>query len=279
MTNDGSVKLVDLGLARVSASSEEELTQPGTTLGTYDYISPEQARDPRQADSRSDIYSLGCTLFHALTGKPPFPSGSAIQKLISHHQDAPTDPRTLIADLPDPLVAMLHKMLEKDPNRRYSDPQAILTDLTAIQALMNQELPGTSGRSKAFLAVENLLGILVPSCLFLLMMSLVMYWTAPRPTGIQIQLRGDTRTAEKSERNTEPQTNENNNNQQTAASTSKPQPRVINVPASSDLVSVIQQAEAGSTLLLTDKSYRPATCGSSSAGDEQRAGHQKQPAQ
>ena len=61
------------------------------TLGTFDYISPEQARDPRDVDVRSDLYSLGCTLFHMLTGRPPFPGGTALQKLIQHHEEAPPD--------------------------------------------------------------------------------------------------------------------------------------------------------------------------------------------
>jgi serine/threonine-protein kinase len=75
ITPAGRAKLVDLGLARKENRDEEEvdLTMAGTTLGTFDYISPEQARDPRTADVRSDIYSLGCTLYHMLTGAPPYP--------------------------------------------------------------------------------------------------------------------------------------------------------------------------------------------------------------
>ncbi|HEX6985890.1 MAG TPA: serine/threonine-protein kinase, partial [Planctomycetaceae bacterium] len=73
ITPNGRAKLVDLGLARkLAADSVGDLTIAGTTLGTFDYISPEQARDPRNVDVRSDIYSLGCTLYHMLTGGPPY---------------------------------------------------------------------------------------------------------------------------------------------------------------------------------------------------------------
>ena len=73
-----------MGLARRFERGEDTgLTQSGMTLGTFDYISPEQARDPRDVDVRGDLYSLGCTLFHMLSGRPPFPDGTVLQKLIS----------------------------------------------------------------------------------------------------------------------------------------------------------------------------------------------------
>ena len=75
-------KLVDLGLARKQNENPEgDLTLAGTTMGTFDYISPEQAKDPRRVDVRSDIYSLGCTLYHMLAGEPPYPEGTMLQKL------------------------------------------------------------------------------------------------------------------------------------------------------------------------------------------------------
>ncbi|HAA49396.1 MAG TPA: serine/threonine protein kinase, partial [Planctomycetaceae bacterium] len=86
ITPTGRAKLVDLGLARNPELNQtsEDLTSDGTTLGTFDYISPEQARDPRGVDVRCDIYSLGCTLYHMLTGEPPYPDGNAFQKLLDH---------------------------------------------------------------------------------------------------------------------------------------------------------------------------------------------------
>ena len=90
ITPSGRAKLVDMGLARrFERGGDHGLTQSGMTLGTFDYISPEQARDPRDVDVRSDLYSLGCTMFQMLTGRPPFPGGTVLQKLIQHQEEPP----------------------------------------------------------------------------------------------------------------------------------------------------------------------------------------------
>src|SRR5437762_12261594 len=112
----GRAKLVDMGLARSQEPhSEDGLTQSGVTLGTFDYISPEQALEPREADVRSDIYSLGCTFYHLLTGQSPVPEGTAAKKLHHHHHVPPLDPRQLNPAIPDELAAILVRMIAKDP--------------------------------------------------------------------------------------------------------------------------------------------------------------------
>ena len=106
ITPDGRAKLVDMGLARLHQveHADNDLTASGVTLGTFDYISPEQARDPRHADVRSDLYSLGCTLYFMLSGRPPFPEGTVLQKLLQHQADEPPDPRHLACpDVPEDL--------------------------------------------------------------------------------------------------------------------------------------------------------------------------------
>lgn len=133
VTPQGRVKLVDMGLARdFERRRDEGLTQSGMTLGTFDYISPEQARDPRDTDVRSDLYSLGCTLFHMLTGRPPFPDGTVLQKLLQHQEEAPRDVRTFNPQIPGELAAILAKLMEKTRERRYQTPEQLVRDLLTV---------------------------------------------------------------------------------------------------------------------------------------------------
>ncbi|MBI1346214.1 protein kinase [bacterium] len=137
ITHQGKAKLVDLGLARKESLEESaHLTVAGTTLGTFDYISPEQAKDPRNVDVRSDIYSLGCTLYHALTGEPPFPEGTVLQRLLDHQEKEPPDPAIKNRRVSPALSAVVRKMMAVDPKRRYPTAEALLSDLLVVAATM-----------------------------------------------------------------------------------------------------------------------------------------------
>src|SRR5205807_8740214 len=88
----GVVKVLDFGLARIlheAARPEGSLTTEGAVMGTADCMAPEQARDSHHADIRADIYSLGCTLYHLLSGQVPFPGGTAIDKILRHASERP----------------------------------------------------------------------------------------------------------------------------------------------------------------------------------------------
>jgi serine/threonine protein kinase len=118
------VKILDFGLARFvrERPTEGGLTAAGSLMGTPDYIAPEQASDPRQADIRADIYSLGCTLYHLLTGRPPFATGTTIQKILAHMEETPPLLADLRPGLPAELVAVVERMMAKDPAQRYQTP-------------------------------------------------------------------------------------------------------------------------------------------------------------
>jgi len=129
---DAVVKLADMGLARrFSGDVEEEaqITRDGTTVGTVDYMAPEQAKDSKLADARSDIYALGCTFYHMLTGQVPFRGGSLPDKLLKHATHSRPDPRTVRADIADEVVYILHKMMAKKPAERYQSAEELLADL------------------------------------------------------------------------------------------------------------------------------------------------------
>ena len=144
VTSEGTAKLVDMGLARFHQveNDDSDVTASGITLGTFDYISPEQARDPRSTDVRSDIYSLGCTLYYMLTGLAPYPTGTVLQKLLSHSSDPPPNPQLYRNDLDDGSVSILHKMLSKRPEDRYQKPRDIIADVLYLAEQLGLKVKG-----------------------------------------------------------------------------------------------------------------------------------------
>jgi serine/threonine protein kinase len=130
--NKFRLKLTDLGLARAVHEDEFRVTRDGTTVGTIDYMSPEQGRDSALADVRSDIYSLGCTLYHMLAGRPPFAEGGLGERLFKHMQAEPADVRQFNPDVPDGLWAVLQRMLAKQPEDRYQTPAELLDTLLSL---------------------------------------------------------------------------------------------------------------------------------------------------
>jgi len=130
VTKDGTVKLGDFGF--IQSVWDAELMQEGTTIGTPDYISPEQARGERNLDVRSDIYSLGASLFHMLTGKTLF-QGSCSKVMRDHIETEPPRLDDLRKDLPKDLKRMLGKMTAKQPIDRYQTPDEVIKDLELLR--------------------------------------------------------------------------------------------------------------------------------------------------
>src|SRR5262249_38939766 len=122
-------KLTDLGLALAVNEDEFRLTKMHNTVGTVDYMSPEQARDSGSADIRSDIYSLGCTFYHMLAGRAPFAEGGLTERLLKHVQEEPPDIRSFNSAVPAPLTWLIRRMMAKRPADRYQTPSELLADL------------------------------------------------------------------------------------------------------------------------------------------------------
>ncbi|HLN33015.1 MAG TPA: protein kinase [Gemmataceae bacterium] len=132
LTPRGRVKILDFGLAllRDTGIRTRRLTAMDSFMGTPEYVSPEQASDARNADTRSDIYSLGCTLFYLLAGRPPFQEETVVKLVLAHIEKEPPLLHHLRSDVPPELSAVVAQMLAKDPANRYQTPVAV------AQALM-----------------------------------------------------------------------------------------------------------------------------------------------
>jgi len=129
-TWDATVKILDIGLGRElfdenvpEGQIETQLTIEGSVLGTPDYLAPEQAKDARSADVRADIYSIGCVLFHCLTGRPPFPETNIMTQMLMHATEKPVPLASLVSDLPAGLQGVMDRMLAKSPAERYQTPE------------------------------------------------------------------------------------------------------------------------------------------------------------
>ena len=145
LTREGSIKLLDFGLARLACDMDtlsglpqgvpdvlSQLTKFGIMMGTPDYVAPEQILDARNADIRADIYSLGCTAYTLLTGKPPFASEPTGMKLFAHLQKVAPPVDMLRPNLPAGLAATVSKMMSKQPADRFGTPEEVQWALTSF---------------------------------------------------------------------------------------------------------------------------------------------------
>src|SRR5207302_1538169 len=140
-----TIKVLDLGLARLSAGPEDataqSLTDTGAVVGTPDFIAPEQARNAHDIDIRADIYSLGCTLYYLLIGKIPFTGETVTEKLIKHQLEEPEPVQRLRPDVPPGVVDVLHRMMAKRPEDRYQIPAQVAAALVSFVPAVSASQP------------------------------------------------------------------------------------------------------------------------------------------
>jgi eukaryotic-like serine/threonine-protein kinase len=125
---DRAVKILDIGLGKAvfeeaKSADPNQITGDGVLIGTPEYLAPEQARSAKTADIRADIYSLGCVLYHALTGQSPFPDKSVVTQVMRHATEPPRPLSEFLSEVPDGLQNVLNWMLAKNPAQRYPTPE------------------------------------------------------------------------------------------------------------------------------------------------------------
>lgn len=128
VTPSGLAKVSDLGLAGFMHESDED-PRKGKIVGTADYLAPEQIKSPLEIVKASDIYSLGCTLYYAITGKVPFPGGTASSKAMRHCEETPWHPRRFNEEISDEFVDIIADMMEKDPHTRIQSMSEVAARL------------------------------------------------------------------------------------------------------------------------------------------------------
>jgi serine/threonine protein kinase len=190
---DGLIKVADLGLARLPRTTNADVTaalsgvkgsgtltpENAVLMGTADYLAPEQAADFHTADIRADIYSLGCSLYYLLTGRPPFPAATLVEKVLRHQQAEPPDLQKLRPDVPDWLLPIARRMLAKRPEDRYQTPGELADALAAMMKTPGS--PSVSGQRLKWPALKRrwlLLGAIAGS-LLLIVLGLPLFWGGP----------------------------------------------------------------------------------------------------
>ncbi len=151
MTDEGVVKILDLGLALFSEEGEESLTvlYNEKVMGTADYLSPEQAVNSHEVDHRADIYSLGCTLYFLIAGRPPFDKGTLAQRIAMHQTKEPDGIETIRPDTPRGIIDICTRMMKKKPEDRFADCGEIIAALKNYKKTGSGVIEHGSGKSAA----------------------------------------------------------------------------------------------------------------------------------
>ena len=135
ITKNGTVKICDMGLAKRIGAAEHDITLTGFVIGTPSYMSPEQITDPKSLDNRTDIYSLGATFYHVVTGERPFLGATSAQTMLNVVRENLNFPKT--AKFPAQIVKVIKKMMAKDPAKRFQNAQKLISELTILKKTLH----------------------------------------------------------------------------------------------------------------------------------------------
>jgi serine/threonine protein kinase len=132
-----TIKILDMGLALLHQPTDQSetaaaLTRESRIVGTADYMAPEQWINAHKVDVRSDLYSLGCTFYHLLSGRVPFPGVEPMEKMLKHHLDEPTPIEELRSDVPQAVIAVIRKLMAKKADGRYRQPLEVAEALNGF---------------------------------------------------------------------------------------------------------------------------------------------------
>ena len=168
LCNDGSIKLMDLGIAKATANEHNDvstLTMEQSVLGTPAYASPEQCRSAKSVDIRSDIYCLGASLYHLATGRPPYGGTTALEILLKVLESIPRPLEEVRPDLSPALTTLIRQMMDKQPDKRPQTPEELYDRLTSIDstgAVQKEKWPILAGIAMGVLLLIVLVVVLMP---------------------------------------------------------------------------------------------------------------------
>ncbi|QDT63714.1 serine/threonine protein kinase [Calycomorphotria hydatis] len=152
VTKKGIIKVADFGLAK-AMDEDVSMTASGTGLGTPLYMPPEQARNAKHVDQRTDIYALGCTLYYMLTGELPFKADNTIELITLKEKGMFTSAKKLVPEIPDGLDLIIDKSMAKNPDQRYSTVEEMLSNMASLNianealSFIDDAVPASMARS------------------------------------------------------------------------------------------------------------------------------------
>jgi eukaryotic-like serine/threonine-protein kinase len=164
VTPNDHAKVLDLGLAMIqgeAVTNREVVGGSRYVIGSMNYIAPEQTEDSSKVDARADVYGLGCTLYHAVTGSPPFPGGSSIDKIMWHRTIEPPPPEEVNPKIPPAFADLIKRMMAKDPAQRMASAEMVRRQL--LPWASGEALPMDRQDDSGFLTVVDRLKAAEPT--------------------------------------------------------------------------------------------------------------------